>query len=69
MFDKEEQGPEFYDDDGTEFNPDLIPKPSLCTSCRKDDDPKEEILCALNRMDQQNEEGEFVCDAYEQKAL
>jgi hypothetical protein len=69
MFETEEQGPEFYDDDGTQFNPDLIPKPSLCTSCRKDGDPKEEILCALNRLDQQDEEGEFVCDAYEQKDL
>ena len=53
----------FYDDDGTEINPDLIAKPSLCTSCAKDGDSSEEPLCALNRLDQQDEE-EFRCDAY-----
>ena len=43
----------FYDDDGTEVNPDLIAKPSLCTSCAKDDVPSEEPLCALtNRANQ-----------------
>lgn len=36
----------FYDDVGTEVNPDLIAKPSLCTSCAKDDNPSEEPLCA-----------------------
>ena len=58
--------PKFFNDDGTEVNPDLIPKPSLCISCRKDGLPDEEILCNLNRMDQQGEE-EFVCGAYEPK--
>jgi hypothetical protein len=59
-----EDGPiRFCDDDGTEVNPDLIAKPSLCASCAKDDDPSEEPLCALNRLDQQGEE-EFRCDAY-----
>lgn len=53
----------FYDDDGTEINPDLIAKPSLCTSCAKDNDPSEETLCVLNRFDQQGEE-EFCCYAY-----
>ena len=43
----------FYDDDGTEITPDLVPKPSLCLLCIKDDDPKEEPLCLLNRFDQQ----------------
>jgi hypothetical protein len=57
----------FYDDDGTEVNPDLISKPSLCASCTKDDDPSEETLCALNRLDQHGEE-EFRCDAYVSKA-
>lgn len=37
----------FYHDDGTEINPDLVPKPSLCVSCRKEGDPMEEILCIL----------------------
>jgi len=34
----------FFRDDGTEINPDPIVKPSLCVTCRKDDDPREEIL-------------------------
>ena len=53
----------FCDDDGTEINPDLISKPSLCASCAKNDDPTEELLCTLNRLDQR-EEAEFRCDAY-----
>ncbi|MDG6028114.1 MAG: hypothetical protein E3K40_15725 [Candidatus Brocadia sp.] len=53
----------FYDDDGTEINPDLVPKPSLCVSCKKDDDPGEEILCILTRADQQDQ-AEFQCFAY-----
>lgn len=58
--------PKFYKDDGTEVNPDLIPKPSLCITCRKDEMPSEEILCDLNRMDQQGND-EFICGAYEPK--
>ena len=57
--------PKFYDDDGTEFNPDLILKPSLCTTCKKDGiSEKEEILCNLTRADQQGED-EFICEAFE----
>ena len=56
--------PKCYNDDGTEVNPDLIPKPSLCISCRKDEILSEEILCNLNRMDQQGKD-EFICGAYE----
>ncbi len=26
----------FFDDDGTEINPDLVPKPGLCITCGKD---------------------------------
>ena len=59
--------PQFYDDDGTEVNPDLIPKPDLCISCKKDGlSSKEEVLCNLTRADQQGE-AEFICEAYEQK--
>ncbi len=54
----------FYDDDGTEVNPDLIPKPDLCQICKKQDNPNEEILCSLNRMDQR-EDDEFKCFAFE----
>lgn len=53
----------FYDDDGTEINPDLVRKPTLCTSCAKDGDPDEEPLCTLTRYDQREGE-EFQCDAY-----
>ncbi len=54
----------YFDDDGNELNPDLIPMPSLCTVCRKKDDPHEEVLCNLNRLDQADED-EFICHAYE----
>jgi len=55
--------PPFFDDNGTEINPELIRKPGLCITCRKDDNPKEEKLCTLTRMDQQKEK-EFRCFAY-----
>jgi len=41
----------FYDDDGAEIIPDLVPKPSLCLSCINDDDPSEGPFCVLNRLD------------------
>lgn len=65
----EERG-RYLDDDGNELNPDLIPRPALCISCDKNDngDPEEEILCNLNRLDQQDEP-EFRCDAYEPKRV
>ena len=53
----------YYYDDGTEFNPDLFPKPQLCLSCKNNDDDDQEILCNLTRMDQQEDE-EFICYAY-----
>jgi len=56
----------FSKDDGTPVNSDLMPKPSLCVSCKHDGDPKEEILCMLNRIDQQGEDN-FKCEAYEDK--
>ncbi len=57
--------PKFYDDNGTEFNPDLIPKPDLCISCKKDGlSEKEDVLCNLTRADQQGED-EFICEEYE----
>ena len=55
-----------FDDDETELNAELIPKPSLCTTCAKDDVSKEEQMCLLNRLDQQGEEA-FHCDAYVNK--
>ena len=58
----------FYDDDGTEITPDLVPKPGLCLSCAKDDDPAEAPLCMLNRFDQQDED-EFRCFAFERRKI
>ncbi len=64
----EDHGPKYFDDDGIEINPDLVPKPDLCISCKKDGQPgEEEILCNLTRADQQGEEEEFYCEAYEPK--
>jgi len=54
----------YFDDDGNEFNPNLYPTPNLCLSCKKKDDPNEEIVCNLTRLDQIEEE-DFVCSAYE----
>ena len=56
----------YYDDDGEKLNPNLISKPDLCTTCRKDEVEDEEILCNLNRLDQAGEK-EFICYAYESK--
>jgi hypothetical protein len=56
--------PKFFDDDGREVNPNLFPKPALCLSCKKNNDPNEELLCNLTRLDQCYEL-EFKCFAYE----
>lgn len=56
----------YFDDDGNPLNPDLFPKPQLCLSCKKDEDPNEEILCNLTRLDQVNNPV-FKCFAYENK--
>ena len=46
---------------------DIISKPDLCVSCKKDGHPgEEEILCNLTRADQQGEKN-FHCEAYEPK--
>ena len=54
----------YFNDDGTEFNPDLMSKQTLCTTCKKDNDISEETLCNLTRVDQHGEET-FQCYAYE----
>ena len=41
-------------------------KQSLCTTCQKDDEEKEEMFCTLNRIDQQGDD-EFICQAYVSK--
>ena len=59
---------QFFNDDGTEINPDLVRKPDLCISCKNDEDPSQEVLCILNRHDQQGEDN-FQCGAYEPKVV
>jgi hypothetical protein len=52
----------FFDDDGHEINPDLIPTQDLCLTCIKNSLGREEdILCLLTRSDQQDHD-EFVSD-------
>lgn len=54
----------YYNDDGTEVNPNFFQKPSLCLICKKNNDEGEEILCNLTRLDQRDEK-EFKCFAFE----
>ena len=54
----------YFDDDGTEINPDFYPKPGLCLICKKLHEPREKIPCTLNRIDQRYEH-EFKCGAFE----
>ncbi len=56
----------YFDDEGNEVNPNLTSKPALCISCVKDEDQNQEMLCNLNRLDQQGE-ADFKCEAYEPK--
>ncbi|HET6568770.1 MAG TPA: hypothetical protein VFG50_12460 [Rhodothermales bacterium] len=60
----------YFDDDGTELNPDLMPKPHLCVACANDEtnDEMERILCTLTRLDQQAED-EFICHAFREKTV
>ena len=54
----------YYDDDGNELSPQLVSKPSLCLTCKKDHIESQTILCTLTRMDAEEGE-EFECGAYE----
>ena len=58
----------FYLDDGTKVDPNLVPKPSLCSTCIKDDDATEEIFCTMTRIDQMDEP-EFICHAYQERKI
>ena len=53
----------FYLDDGTKVDPNLIHKPGLCLTCANDNDPAQEMLCTLTRIDQMDDD-EFICEAY-----
>lgn len=64
----EEEISGLYDDNGNKINHDMIRKPGLCLLCKKDEviDTIENMLCVLNRLDQQGED-EFRCEAFERK--
>ena len=53
----------YFDDNGNELDPEVVPMPQMCTMCEKKDDPDEEILCNLNRLDQRGEP-EFKCGVF-----
>lgn len=53
----------YYDDDGNELDPGMVPMPKMCLMCEKKDLPEEEVLCNLNRLDQKDEP-HFKCGAY-----
>jgi len=57
-----------YDDDDNKINPNFLPVPGLCITCKSYDaaDWEENVLCALNRHDQRHDTG-FKCEAYEKK--
>lgn len=58
----------FFHDDGTPINAEFVVKPPLCLTCSKDDtDPFEEILCTLNRLDQEDSDEGFRCGSYQKK--
>lgn len=57
----------YLEDDGNEINPDLISKPGLCITCKKNElSGEDEILCNLTRAEQQGRD-DFICEAYEPK--
>ena len=59
-----------FDDKGNKINPDLLPVPGLCITCKSydTDNQEENVLCSLNRHDQRNSP-DFLCGAYENKAI
>lgn len=50
----------YFDDDGSELNPILIPKPPRCVACQKDGFESELVVCNLTRLNQRDM-AEFVC--------
>jgi hypothetical protein len=56
----------YFNDDGTEFDPQQLAKPELCLKCRKNNiqDQDEAILCNLTRADQIGEEN-FQCHGFQ----
>ena len=60
----------YFNDDGQPVDMKAIEMPELCRKCRKYGAKDEEIICNLNRFDQQGEteiEHDFICGAFESK--
>jgi hypothetical protein len=55
-----------FDDDGSKIDPDSVPMPELCLTCKKADEEEERMLCLLNQNDQKGE-ADFLCGAYDPK--
>lgn len=57
-----------YDDNGTKIDPESIPVPELCITCKSyhSGDSEENLFCTMNRYDQQNDT-DFKCKAFENK--
>lgn len=56
----------FFDDDGTPVDLNSIPVPNLCIICKSyhNEDQEENLLCLMNRNDQRDEP-DFKCGAFE----
>lgn len=56
-----------FNDDGTRIDPETVPIPNLCITCKSfyTGDAEENILCILNRNDQRNDP-DFKCGAFEE---
>ncbi len=50
----------FYDEDGREIHPDLVPVPDLCRICRKNAILDQYIFCSMRRIQRRNEHV-FIC--------
>lgn len=56
----------YFNDDGTPIDINTMRMPGLCTICINNDDPDQEILCNLTRLDY-NPDEEFICYAFIKK--
>jgi hypothetical protein len=53
----------YYDEAGNELDPSKMPVPKMCQLCEKKDDPEEDIICNLHRLEKRNDR-QFSCSAY-----
>ncbi len=60
---------DFCDGEGRPINPDAIKKPRLCLNCKRDEDWRRHMPCALRRIEFQGEEGYFSCADYREKEV